>query len=304
LAYLKVKLRRRSNKFIPDADGEFAFTAQHFARQLAKDPSRYHLPPEDVAEIVRAVEAYRAAVAANILPYTKSKKTSMEKDAARAVAERLVREAGNLIRANRHIDAITKSLLRIGTRPKRLRRHGAPVTAPALTFVGPVPFTSTVDGKHVIKFRDPLGRVGSKAKPAGVERLELYVDLVPFGEPIPTWPGERWGGRTWYLRSFKRSPMTVAYPKCNEPMRVVYWACWANATGERGPYSPTLATRVEGIDHALPAGIEPRQLGQRPHHPHGQTVIITSGHRQLPDLVDVNRIDESRLLTDESSEAA
>jgi hypothetical protein len=158
-----------------------------------------------------------------------------------------------------------------------------------------------VDGKHVIRFSDPMGRMGSTAKPAGVAWLELYVDLVPVDEPIPTWPGERWGGRKWHLRSFTRSPMTVDYPKCNERMRVVYWARWANSSGDPGPFSPTLATRVEGIDRALPAGIQPRQLGQRPHQ---QTVIITSGHRQLPDLVDVDQIDERFLLTDESSEAA
>jgi hypothetical protein len=121
-------------------------------------------------------------------------------------------------------------------------------------------------------------------------RIELFVDLVPPGEPIPTWPGARWGGRTWYLRSFTRSPMTVEYPKCDEPMRVVYWARWADATGATGPWSPTLATRVEGYDAALrPA----RQLGQPE-----PTIIITSGLKQLPDLVERGRVDVRGLLPD------
>jgi hypothetical protein len=195
--------------------------------------------------------------------------------------------------------------MRIADRPKRLRRHGAPVTAPVLEFIGGTPFANAVHAKHVIRFSDPMGRVGSTSKPAGARSLELFYDLVPFGEPIPTWPGERWGGRTWYLRSFTRSPMTVAYPKTSEPMRVVYWGRWASATGEPGPWSATLATRVEGIDRAMLNAPFARGADQ--------TIIITSGVKQLPavsaveppDLVDVNRIDdERRMLPDETAEAA
>ena len=44
-------------QWVPDGDGEFAFTAKGFADQLAKDPSRFPVPPQDVAAIVEAVEA-------------------------------------------------------------------------------------------------------------------------------------------------------------------------------------------------------------------------------------------------------
>jgi hypothetical protein len=38
--------------------------------------------------------------------------------------------------------------------------------------------------------------------------------------------------------------------------------------------------------------------------PREQTIIITSGHKQLPDLAETNTIDEWRMLTDDREEAA
>ena len=117
---------------------------------------------------------------------------------------------------------------------------------------------------------------------AGAERLELFVDLIPPGEPIPTWPGERTGGRMWFLGAFTRSPLKVLYPKCEQPMVVVYWGRWASGNNDVGPFSDTLVTRIEGRDLTLiESPLESERVKQ-------QTIIITSGHRQLPDLLDVN----------------
>lgn len=291
----------RDKKFIPDSDSDFAFMAKHFAETLLAEPARYHVAPETAQEIAEAARAYRTSLAANMHRFTKSLKTAHEKSETRQRAERLIRDAANLIRANRQIDPLAKQLLKVKERSEKPKRRTCPQTPPEIAFVGRLPYASTADGTHVIRFRDPFGPATSKARPKGAVRLELFVDLVPPGEPIPEWPGERWGGRTWYLRSFTRSPIKVEYPKCDEPMRVVYWACWADAAGERGPFSATLATRVEGRDRALPQLPQLRQsMGER----REQTVIITSGHRQLPEVVNVKRIEATRLLPDESGEAA
>jgi hypothetical protein len=135
-------------------------------------------------------------------------------------------------------------------------------------------------------------------------RLELFVDLVPPGEPIPTWPGERWGGRMWYLRSYTRSPIEVEYPRCDEQMRVVYWARWAGANGATGPFSNTLATRVEGFDRpfrAHPALTDDARAGR--------SITITTITREIPALADATRItceDEypPKLLSGDVAEAA
>jgi hypothetical protein len=188
-------------KFIPDGDSDFALMAKGFARHLSSDPSTYHIPDDVAREIAAAVETYRKALAANTWRYTKSMKTSREKNMARERAERLIRDAANLIRANRQIDSQARWLLGMKERSTRPKRRGCPQTPPKLSFVE----ANVIKGVHVIRFRDPFGKESSDAKPAGAERLELYYDLVPPGEPIPQHPGERTGGHKLYLRSFKRA---------------------------------------------------------------------------------------------------
>jgi hypothetical protein len=287
-------------KFIPDADSDFAYMARSFASVLARDPSVYHIPDDAAREIAEAVEAYRNALAANTHRFTKSMKTAFEKNVARERAERLIRDAANLIRATRQIDSMARWRLGIKERSNRPKPRTCPQTPPHMSFVGAVPYTNTIDGVHVIRFRDPFGKESSDAKPAGVHAMELYYDLVPPDEPIPEFPGQRTGGHKLYLRSFTRSPLTINYPKCDKPMRLVYWGCWVDTTGEQGPFSATLAARIDG-DHLL--------LPQPPQHRRKQTIIITSGQRALPDLIDKETVgagafDERRLLTDDTAEAA
>jgi hypothetical protein len=283
-------------KFIPDDDSGFALMAKVFSSNLSRDPSVYHIPDDTAREIAEAVEAYRDALAANLDRGNRSMRTSNRKNAARERAERLIRDAANLIRVNRQIDPLAKSRLRIKQRSDRPKRRTCPETPPKLSFVE----ANVIEGVHVIRFRDPFGKKSSDAKPAGARCMELYYDLVPPDEPIPQRPGERTGGHKLYLRSFTRSPLTIRHPKCDKPMRLVYWGCWVDAAGEQGPFSRTLVTRVDGDHLYLPQSKQERRE---------QTVIITSGHRALPQIIkpitiEGAEVDERRLLTDETAEAA
>src|SRR4051812_31986060 len=98
---------------------------------------------------------------------------------------------------------------------------------------------------------------------------------------MPRHPGELSGGRPWYLRSFTRSPMKVQVPVCARPMMVVYWACWADAKGERGPFSPTCVARVEGWSSVRAALPDPAQTRQRQ-----QRIVITTARRELAEPVE------------------
>lgn len=267
-----------ADKFIPDGDSDFAWMARSFSSHIEKNPSRFDVSAEDAAELVAKVQAFRDAMAANQSRMTSCKATQLRKDAARAEAVRIIRDIANRIRINRKIGVVEKSLLRIKQRPTRMRRRTCPQTPPVLRFAHQAPSCNALEGRHILKFFNAYGKQ-SLAKPEGAVRLELFVDLVPPGDPIPTWPGERWGGRMWYHRSYTRSPIVVDYPKCDEQMRVVYWARWAAASGETGPFSKTLAARVEGFDrpmHSLP------DLNAA--NPVRQSVIITTIRRELPAL--------------------
>jgi hypothetical protein len=235
--------RRRCKKFVPDSDSDFAFMARNFVSGIARNPSRFQLSESDVESIERATGEFRDALSEVFNKKTRTNTAVLRKDQARARLEKIVRTYGNQIRVNDAIEAGEKQIIGVKQRPTRLRRRECPNDAPVLTFVGSSHETSRTATTHVIKFGE---QYGVRAKPAGAARMELFVELIGPGEPIPNHPGELSGGRPWYLRSFTRSPAEVEYPMPNMPMLIVYWGRWADATGAVGPWSNTLVSRVEG----------------------------------------------------------
>ncbi|MFG0331213.1 MAG: hypothetical protein ACF8PN_15100 [Phycisphaerales bacterium] len=225
-----------TKKFIPDADRDFASMARVFATQIAEDPALYSLSADDAAEISAIVAAYRDALALATWPGTRTTVTIIRKDTARAKAERIIRRHANAIRIDDSIDPVAKARILVRERPKRLKRRRCPQDPPYLRFV-----RSERGRVHVLESRAHFC-AKSREKPHGAARLELFVELLAPGEPVPYEPGDR----PWYLRSFTTSPMRVKFPKPDAPRLVVYWARWADTRGEVGRWSPTVVAGVEG----------------------------------------------------------
>ena len=101
---------------------------------------------------------------------------------------------------------------------------------------------------HVLEYLNEVA-YRSKAKPFGAVRLEVFIEMVRPGERMPKYPGET-TGRPWYLRSFTTNPMRVRFPMPSEPSMIIYWARWADARGETGPWSNAAMARVEGWNTA------------------------------------------------------
>jgi hypothetical protein len=243
-------------QFIPDADVEFAGMAERFAAAIARDPNRYMLLADDAAQLTQAAAAFREALTIANTIGQRTKFTIMNKDGARAMAERIVRKYGSVIRANPEIPTAEKMAIGISEKPSRLGKRTLPERAPVLTYHGPgVEATLGAEmhctGTHILKFHTELG-TGRWAKPPGAVRVEVFVDLVPPGEKLPKHPAQR-TGRPWYLRSFTTNRMEVAFPMPSEPMLVVYWARWASSTGEVGPFSRPCIARQEGWTSTRPA---------------------------------------------------
>ena len=254
------------NRFIPDADLEFASMAEGFARVIAKDPQKYTLEPHDAEMLTRAVKAFRASLLQSV-PQNRNTATVQGKRDARKQAEEIVRRLGRIIRASDQISDADKIAVHIRPRDPRPVRRTVPLAPPILQFVGAENEGGhSAAGLHVIRFRESYDLKGRK-KPHGAVRIELFVDLVPDGTPVPRFPGEFLGGRPWYLRSFTTSPIRVAPPVPPVSMLVVYWARWADAKGNVAPFSQTLRTRAEGWGGIAATPLigplpEPQQLEQ------------------------------------------
>ena len=293
--------RRNLVKFIPEADSDFALVAQHvFLSRLKLYPDQYGVTPEDVASIEAAVSAFRTALARTAHRFTRNPQMVMQKDEARGKAEAIVRRYANIIRANPDVTDTNKRLLRLKVRPKKLRRRRCPTSPPRLQFLGSVDGVAggltpgSGSGVHVLAFRDynecvaiqassEIGMV-RRAKPDGAVRIELYFDMVPPGEPVPRLPGER--GWPKYLRSFTRNPIEVEFPVPSEPMLLVYWARWADSSGEVSRWSRPCVARVEGWTSTLPAlpeGESTQQLRGRERVATKYVFIQTPIAGELPD---------------------
>ena len=258
-----------SGKFVPNKDLDFATMAECFASTIAARRELYEVSETECAWLSQQAKEFRAALAlANSRRSTES--AVALKNEARARLEEVVRRIANQVRANPRINPADKKLLRIKERPKKLGKREVPFAAPYLHYMGYPPKAGPTCGYHRLSFSEGFTFI-NKSKPNGAVRVEIFADLVPLGQPIPKFPGQYLGGRPWYLRSFSRSPCKVKHPMPPVSMLVVYWARWADAQGNVGPFSQTCIARPEGgwalsgeVNHLLGPMPEVRVLEQDP----------------------------------------
>jgi hypothetical protein len=235
--------------------------ARSFATTVQRGRETYEVTGNECAWLVKQVEEFRQALATWRRPRTSTDAARMLKDAARERLEEIIRRIANQVRVNPRINPSDKALLRIKERPKRLKKRAVPLAAPVLQYLGYPPKAGANCGYHRLNFSEGY-QFAQKSKPNGAVRVEIFADLVPQGQPIPQFPGQYLGGRPWYLRSFSRSPCKVKHPMPPVSMLVVYWARWADAQGNVGPFSQTCIARPEG-GWALSGDVN-RQLGPMP----------------------------------------
>jgi hypothetical protein len=245
-----------SDKFIPNGDFDFATRAGCFARTLMQDPARFGIAKEDCDALADAVQKFRAALEACRSGSRSEPATRAKKD-AREHAVQIMRRLGTLVRSNPRLDAATKMTLGIRPRDQKPKMLTVPNEPPRLRFWRAHHETAMCP-QHELVFTS----VDFKPRPEGAVRLELFVDLVPPDEEIPAYPGANHAGRPWYLRSYTKSPIKLTPPMARVPMRVVYWARWADTQGNVGPFSATAAGWIEGGSHALLPGGTGLQLNQ------------------------------------------
>jgi hypothetical protein len=198
-----------------------------------------------------AAKRFRAAYQESC-GYARTRATTRAKNEARAETKRMYVRCINIIRISDAADASARQAAGIQDRPERLKSRPCPIEPPRLEFVR-AHHESGATPVHELRFR---GMEWGVSKPEGAVRLELFVDLIPQDEPIPARPGANYSSRPWYLRSYTRSPIKLAPPIARVPMRVVYWARWADSQGNVGPFSATAAAWIEGgSNHNLPGGI-------------------------------------------------
>lgn len=239
-----------SRKFIPTSDLDFAGMAQGFAILVAKNHDALLVSAEESEYITRTVNEFRAWQAKTRSTGQKSQNATRRKNAARKEAEEVIRKYANQFRGDMRIPHLLRQSLGLGDRPAKLHKRECPQVRPMLKFLGKGD-TRKISGVHILDWRGST-KPTSRAKPASAARLELFIERLPNGAA----PGKKPGEGARYLRSFSSSPMKVEFPMTDEPMLVIYWGRWADATGEVGPWSQPVIAGVEGWKQTIVAGPE------------------------------------------------
>ena len=282
-----------SDKFIPNGDTKFADMAEAFARTVARDPRKFAVSEVDSEMLSRWAKEFRDALTLARGNGSRTPSAIGRKNETRKALEEIVRRLANVIRASDRISAADKRSVFIRERPKKLGKRTVPFAPPNLFYQGPPRKAGPNSGLHQLYVEDGFSLIG-RSKPNGAVRVELFVDLVPPGQKMPSYPGEHLNSRPWYLRSFTKSPFKVQHPVPPVPMMVVYWARWADAKGSVGPFSRACrADWVGPLGNGVPllgAMPEVKVLENDMKHltavAHLRQLECVSGQKMLPDTRD------------------
>ncbi len=219
--------------YIPLHGASLLEWARNFASRIAAAPADYGLKEEEVAAIVRVVDAYATAYAvASSLP-TRTRASVATKNATRDAMLRLLRRYGQVIKASPTISESAKFALRL-TLPSGRTRITAPATRPFVHVVGVQPL------RHVLRFTSASEGDDSTGagRPANAVGLQLFCHV---GSEAPADPldarFERFVSRRRHVVEFRREQIGAT---------AFYYARWQTATGETGPWSAVARMSIAG----------------------------------------------------------
>lgn len=230
--------------YIPERDHRAGCWMKFFAAGLAEQPELFHSTPAEAAEIAQRVHAFRTALRIARSPSTATRPNTARKNAARRLAEQLIRPAAQRVRTDPTIPAELKINMGIKPGGPRRRRVGPPESSPVLRAV------TELSGFVRIDVRDSAS--GKRAKPDGVAELRLYKRVCP----RDTDPALRDSLPWTFAGSYSRWPIQFL-PNIEAPGdEVSIVASWVTRRREEGPDSQVISVlphfnrgpRMTGLD--------------------------------------------------------
>ena len=216
--------------YIPHTDDGFRTWAVYYATNISAGPGTYQLTAAQAASIQSVVDDFVAKLLIADNELTRNKQTVADKEDAKAIAISLCRNYAILIKENSGISDGDK--LAIGVRPINPNRDpiNVPMTSPIVTILGNTP------GSQTLQFRDPT-EPDSKAKPFGATELQLFLAITDSDDPAPL-------DTARFHSKVTRNPIAVEFNQADDGKMATYYARWASARGEFGPWSLPAAMRI------------------------------------------------------------
>lgn len=215
--------------FLPRRAAEMVDWTRSFSQTIREDPTAFGLSAQEADDYAELQEAYALAYRRSQDPSTRSPAQVQAKDTALKALKERTRQLAWRVRAA--IGKQNPALNRLGLKPRSYNRRAlpAPVSSPRLRL------TPTIGSDVVLQLED-RDRLG-KAKPRGVAGaiVMVYVGDTP-PRDVMDWT---------FAFGTTRTRLSVPLPKGLSPgTRVWYAAWWQSPTGEPGPTSEPVSTRV------------------------------------------------------------
>jgi hypothetical protein len=215
--------------YIPSNEDGFQTWGLNFANTISGNPPQWMLTAAQALSIQNAVDDFVAKKIIANTELTRNKQTIADKDDARSIAETMCRQYAMMIKDNIGITDGDKLL--VGVRPINPDRENIdpPSTQPLLNILGNTP------GIQTVVYADTT-TPDSKAKAPGATSLQLFRGIGT-EENLPVSQCQFYGAMT-------RNPIDVEFDEDDDGKISTFYARWANAKGEVGPFSLPISMRI------------------------------------------------------------
>lgn len=201
----------------------------NFRDQLQLDSAAYDVTSADVANVATVVDGFVDALAVVQTPNGRNPGTTAAKNDARQIAVQTCRQLAMLIKMNGGVTDQKK--IDAGIRPVNHSR--TPIPGPVDQAVIAVLFATF--GAHTLRYLDPDGGESSR-KPFGVTNLQIYRGIAE--EAIAD------VDQTAFYHAFRKNPIPSAFDHVDDGKVATYFARWADAKGQVGPWSQPVSLRI------------------------------------------------------------
>jgi hypothetical protein len=213
----------------PERELELNDWARTFHARLAATAGGFDVPPDQIAALGLAADAYAVALRAASDPMTRTAGQVARKRAAKAVLLDVARRALHVVAACGTLTETDRADL--GMRPARNRRppRSAVPTGRPIVRVDERGRVRLCDAEHPV---GPLAR----RKPDGVSGAFLFVMITPADAPVPPNPDHPAGPRFAAMTTSTSHRLTIPRGHFGDVLHV--YAQWCNRRGVPGPFGP------------------------------------------------------------------
>ena len=219
--------------YIPTNDAEFQAWADNFMSYASSHLADLSLAPGDLAELTGLQTDFNTKLSAHIAARQAAQSARQAKDSSRNEYKSAMRRLVRKLQVSDSVDDPEREALGI-TVPDRIRtaNTGEITTRP----VGQVDTSQRL--RHTIRFTDETTPT-RRAKPPGIMGCEIWVKVLPVGEPAPA------DVSTFsFVFMDTSSPHTVDYDGSDGGKTAHYILRWVKRGGRKGPWSETITATI------------------------------------------------------------